>query len=360
MEKCIRLGLGQVDLLAKKHTDNYWVGKRLMSQNAKDDVGVTSNRELIRNTIDKTLPMVNSFELLIEYLRSIYRWQIRVTDKTVTFAMPDMKRGIHGNKLGEGYGKAELMDRIKGLIAEKEAKELAWKQMEAEIDALIKAEKEEKRKLAEELNKKEAESAKRNRVFARNSHRFNLYMDEMNRPEWNNAYLDYLEGQEISDWKSATEEMISAPIMTREEFVAIQEKLAEREESVSSYAKEAYEEEIYTEESIMKDAVVENEELVIEVRSEVAVVKPEEPEQIDYTKLSIEERAKILPTPTSDMEAEFKAFKERMGYVGAKLASIRYKMEIYDEFREEYDYRKRYHNVEKVRIMERSRGRGAR
>ena len=64
MEKCIRLGFGQVDLLAKKHTDNYWVEKRLMNQNAKDGVGVTSNRELIRDTIDKLLPFMDSFEQL--------------------------------------------------------------------------------------------------------------------------------------------------------------------------------------------------------------------------------------------------------------------------------------------------------
>ena len=76
MDKCIRLGLGQADLLARKHKDNYWVEKRLMDKNASDGVGVTSDRELIRNTIDKILPTVNSFEQLIEYLRAIYHWTI--------------------------------------------------------------------------------------------------------------------------------------------------------------------------------------------------------------------------------------------------------------------------------------------
>lgn len=118
MDKCIRLGLGQADLLARKHKDNYWVEKRLMDKNASDGVGVTSDRELIRNTIDKILPTVNSFEQLIEYLRAIYHWTIRVTNKTVTFAMPDMKKGIRGNKLGEGYGKAELT--LMGTLAQNE------------------------------------------------------------------------------------------------------------------------------------------------------------------------------------------------------------------------------------------------
>lgn len=121
MEKCIRLGLGQVDLLAKKHTDNYWVEKRLMSQNAKDGVGVTSNRELIRDTIDKLLPFVDSFEQMVECLQHMYGWKIRVTDKTVTFSTPDMKKGIRGNKLGEGYGKQELAERIVTVVAEREA-----------------------------------------------------------------------------------------------------------------------------------------------------------------------------------------------------------------------------------------------
>ena len=179
MDKCIRLGLGQADLLARKHKDNYWVEKRLMDKNASDGVGVTSDRELIRNTIDKILPTVNSFEQLIEYLRAIYHWTIRVTNKTVTFAMPDMKKGIRGNKLGEGYGKAELADRIRGFVAEREAKDLAMKQMEAEIEALIQSEQEKKRKQAEELKKREGISAIRNRVAERNSRRFNLYLDEM-------------------------------------------------------------------------------------------------------------------------------------------------------------------------------------
>ena len=81
MEKCIRLGFGQVDLLAKKHSDKYWVEKRIMNQNAKDGVGVTSNRELIRDTIDKLLPFVDSFEQLVECLQFMYGWKIATSVK---------------------------------------------------------------------------------------------------------------------------------------------------------------------------------------------------------------------------------------------------------------------------------------
>ena len=129
------------------------------------------------------------------------------------------------------------------------------KQMEAEIEALIQSEQEKKRKQAEELKKREGISAIRNRVAERNSRRFNLYLDEMDRKEWNNAYLDYLEGQEIVDWKTATAEMISTPIMTRVEFEAMQEKQAKREEAVSSY----------TETPVIDEVVAENEESVVEI-----------------------------------------------------------------------------------------------
>lgn len=171
---------------------------------------------------------------------------------------------------------------------------------------------------------------------------------------------------------SAPEEMISTPIMTRVEFEAMQEKQDKMGQAVSSY----------TETPVIDEVVAENEESVVEINDisveEVVadfyetdavlqeskaeeqivdvVLKAEKSEQIDYTELSLEERARILPAPTDDFEAEFKAFKERMGYVGAKLASIQYKMEIYDEFREEYDYRNRCQKVEEVRTADRSRG----
>ena len=136
------------------------------------------------------------------------------------------------------------------------------------------------------------------------------------------------------------------------ETPVIDEVVAENEESVVGINDISVEEvvaDFYETDAVSQEAKAE--EQIVNV-----VVKAEKSEQIDYTKLSLEERARILPAPTDDFEAEFKAFKERMGYVGAKLASIQYKMEIYDEFREEYDYRKRYHKVEEVRTVDRSRG----
>ena len=72
----------------------------------------------------------------------------------------------------------------------------------------------------------------------------------------------------------------------------------------------------------------------------VAETEKEEVE-IDYTKLSMKERAELLPPPTDNTMEEFEQFKIRMGYGEEKMRSVRYKMEVYDDFLKEYDYRKK-------------------
>lgn len=98
MRQCLLLGYGQVDLLTKKHTD-----------------------------------------------------------KTVTFATADMKKGIRGNKLGEGYGKAELIERIEHAVAERkadqEARRIAEEKERAKAEDAAKAEEVRKAKQLEEERK---------------------------------------------------------------------------------------------------------------------------------------------------------------------------------------------------------------
>lgn len=69
---------------------------------------------------------------------------------------------------------------------------------------------------------------------------------------------------------------------------------------------------------------------------------------IDYTKLSMKERAELLPVPTNDSMEEFEQYKKRLGYDKESLRSVRYKMQVYDDFLKEYDYRK------KIKGMDRS------
>lgn len=426
MEKCIRLGFGQVDLLAKKHTDNYWVEKRLMAQNAKDGVGVTSNRELIRDTIDKLLPFVDSFEQLVECLQFMYNWKIRVTDKTVTFSTPDMKKGIRGNKLGDGYGKAELANRIAKVVAErnaeKEVRLIAEEEARLKAEALAKEEAARKEKqLQEERKQRELLSRKRKLAYQRNKVQMELYSAELDRKEWNNDYVAYLESEFIREAADLLEEELTAPIMTREEFERQQALELYREkasragelwdmvlnqlsgtthkwkwdymdyledikyrDTADVTLDEAKEEILYYEEfADLKETEKEKQEQVsemvaipvdtmdevkafvvsedvdaesVDMEEAVSEVVADVLEVIDYSKLTIEERAALLPVPTDDYQAEYDAYCQHMGYTAEKMKSIRYKMAVYDEFLEEYNHRKRLVGVKNDVYRERSRG----
>ena len=417
MDKCMQLGYEQVDLLAKKHTDNYWVEKRLIEKNASDGVGITSNKELIRNTIDKILPTVKSFEQLVEILQWLYKWTIRVTDKTVTFTLPDMKKGIRGNKLGDGYGKAELVKRIEECVSERKARELAFQKAQAEREKAARlAGKQKKEKLEKQLREQESLSQKRKRVFERNGIQIRLYQEEIERTDYNKEYLAYLESEYMADRDNVSETVLSTPIMTRDKFeskqaVELYREKAERATALWDWAldnlssvkhpmkweymdyledirykdtseitlEEAQSEILSYEEFVQVKEADKAKEITIqaeipEIYGEVDTVNEptiEElytdmevddatPMDVDYTELSVEERAALLPVPTDDFMAEYDAFRERMGYVGDKLASVRYKMEIYDEFNEEYNYRKQYYGMEKERILDRNNDRGVR
>ena len=257
MRRCLIQGYEQVDLLTKKHRDDYWVEKRLMQSNAKYGIGVTSNKEMIRNTIDKLIPAVESFEQLVDYLTGIYGWNIRVTDKTVTFTMPDMKRGIRGNKLGDGYGKAELIERIDVAVKEKaaleakriaeeneraEAKRIAEAKAKAEAEAREKARLEAERKAAaekaEQRRKEELSQQKRKLAFERNSIRYKYFMENANSDDWNSDYAKYLMAEKITDYDSKTLEELSVPILTKEEFE--QKQIEKMQEAISEKARELW------------------------------------------------------------------------------------------------------------------------
>lgn len=261
MRRCLIQGYEQVDLLTKKHRDDYWVEKRLMQSNAKDGIGVTSNKEMIRNTIDKLIPAVKSFEQLVVYLTGIYGWNIRVTDKTVTFTMLDMKRGIRGNKLGDGYGKAELIERIDVAVKEKaalEAKRIAEENERAEAKriaeakakakAMAEAEAREKARLeaerkaaaekAEQRRKEELSQQKRKLAFERNSIQHKYFMENANSDDWNSDYAKYLMAEKITDYDSKTLEELSVPILTKEEFE--QKQIEKMQEEISEKARELW------------------------------------------------------------------------------------------------------------------------
>ena len=108
------------------------------------------------------------------------------------------------------------------------------------------------------------------------------------------------------------------------------------------------------------DAAVKTVEKVISEPLMAETIKPAvEAIPIDFTKLTIEERVTFLPVPTDDIKTEYDAYCDRMGYTTEKLASIRYKMSLYDEFLEEYNYRKKHFGISDasrmVAVSEKSR-----
>ena len=92
-------------------------------------------------------------------------------------------------------------------------------------------------------------------------------------------------------------------------------------------------------------------EAVLEKKSEII-----RQEDIDFSKLSLEERAKLLPPPTSNQMTELKKYQKRMGYDEGKMKSMKYKMTVYDEFLKEYEYRKKHCGV-KDNIQKKQRDR---
>ena len=82
--------------------------------------------------------------------------------------------------------------------------------------------------------------------------------------------------------------------------------------------------------------------------------KEKEEEEIEYTKISMKERAELLPPPTDNIMEEFEKYKNRMGYDEEKMRSVRYKMEVYDDFLKEYDYRKKTKGMQEPEKRERT------
>ena len=132
-----------------------------------------------------------------------------------------MNRGIRGNKLGDGYGKAELMERIDVAIRDKavaEAKRIAEEKAREEarriVEAKAKAEAEAREKArieaerravserAERKRKEELSQRKRKLAFERNSIQFEYFMANSNSESWNPEYTEYLMAEKIIDFDS--------------------------------------------------------------------------------------------------------------------------------------------------------------
>lgn len=83
-------------------------------------------------------------------------------------------------------------------------------------------------------------------------------------------------------------------------------------------------------------------------------------ESPDYKKMPLAERVAILPKPTEDVMEELRMYEKRMGYDKDTMRSMRYKMDVYDEFLEEYEARKKQWGTEKIENYKKIKERGER
>lgn len=116
MRECMLKGYNQVDLLARSDGNNYWVEKR--GKEAEPDF--KTDKDMIRGRLDALIQHAESLDHMIYYLEHVEDWQIRETNKTISFRMPHMKKSIRGKSLGESYDKAALEKRIAEALTVKE------------------------------------------------------------------------------------------------------------------------------------------------------------------------------------------------------------------------------------------------
>lgn len=118
MRECMLKGYNQVNLLACSDGNDYWVEKR--GKEAEPDF--KTDKDMIRERLDALIQHAESLKHMIYYLEHVEDWQIRETNKTISFRMPHMKKSIRGKSLGERYDKDALENRIAEIIALKEEK----------------------------------------------------------------------------------------------------------------------------------------------------------------------------------------------------------------------------------------------
>ncbi len=118
MRECMLKGYNQVNLLARSDGNDYWVEKR--GKEAEPDF--KTDKDMIRERLDALIQHAESLDHMIYYLEHVEDWQIRETNKTISFRMPHMKKSIRGKSLGERYDKDALENRIAEIIALKEEK----------------------------------------------------------------------------------------------------------------------------------------------------------------------------------------------------------------------------------------------
>ncbi|MDD3239661.1 MAG: relaxase/mobilization nuclease domain-containing protein [Lachnospira sp.] len=257
-----------------------------------------------------------TLEDVVEELNSIYRINVRLKGKTISYALPHRPgkggklQAVRGSKLGDKFTVAGITEYME----KKEMKRLEYERLDAEIEKA------------------------------------------------NDSINDYDQWEE---WKngSSTEQI--------EEVLPDKDTYNERKKDISFYEGfDQFREEHQIPEAddeIFYGAAFEdfNGEWQGNNGNGTDFIKEEEktadeqsfPSPSDYRKLSLEERTKLLPPPSDDQMTELKAYQKRMGY-DENLSGIKYKMSVFDDFQKEFEYRKKAAPHEEIKTPIRRRGRG--
>jgi hypothetical protein len=251
----------------------------------------------LRNAINT--PETRTLEDVIRYVKKYFMMDVKLRGNTISYALPyrRKKNGEPVSVRGKRLGERFTVSGITEYLEQKEKKRIEYQRIEADIEHM-------------------------------------------------KGFLhDYDEWEKEPEEKSLEDNNISF----YEGFDQFCEKEDIREADEDIFYGAAFEE--FNREWQGEDDSIE------EVLSLEEEAKDESP---DYKKMPLAERVAILPKPTEDVMEELRMYEKRMGYDKDTMRSMRYKMNVYDEFLEEYEARKKQWGTEKIENYKKIKERGER
>ena len=251
----------------------------------------------LRNAINT--PETRTLEDVIQYVKDYFMMDVKLRGNTISYALPyrQKKNGEPVSVRGKRLGERFTVSGITEYLEQKEKKRIEYQRIEADIEHM-------------------------------------------------KGFLhDYDEWEKEPEEKSLEDNNISF----YEGFDQFCKKEDIREADEDIFYGAAFEE--FNREWQGEDDSIE------EVLSLEEEAKDESP---DYKKMPLAERVAILPKPTEDVMEELRMYEKRMGYDKDTMRSMRYKMNVYDEFLEEYEARKKQWGTEKIENYKKIKERGER
>lgn len=251
----------------------------------------------LRNAINT--PETRTLEDVIQYVKDYFMMDVKLRGNTISYALPyrRKKNGEPVSVRGKRLGERFTVSGIKEYLEQKEKKRIEYQRIEADIEHM-------------------------------------------------KGFLhDYDEWEKEPEEKSLEDNNISF----YEGFDQFCEKEDINEADEDIFYGAAFEE--------FNREWQGEEDSIEEVLSLEEEAKDESP---DYKKMPLAERVAILPKPTEDVMEELRMYEKRMGYDKDTMRSMRYKMNVYDEFLEEYEARKKQWGTEKIENYKKIKERGER